>query len=174
MKSLIVAFSWMLMCNVANAQRTLEGGMSTFCVGRQCDHILIESGSTPPTPKQIKAIPAQVRPLISDGFISAGAERLPDCDPLKEPLKKGWTCNVIIGDHAGWSLTDGKFNTILGACAGVLLEDGNHNTLMGDHTSTPTPHTSDFVNIGNALCFWQTTGERVACPPPVECPKVDH
>lgn len=57
------------------------------------------------------------------------------------------TQNVAIGVGAAWDVSSG--------CRVFCL---------GVDTQTPAPDTSDFVNLGNVLCFWRTTGEIAPCP----------
>jgi hypothetical protein len=74
--------------------------------------------------------------------------------------------SVCVGIDACRDLTLGKGNTVAGAYSGRHLQDGDWNVLVGACTATPTPSTSNFVNIANKLCFWRDTGQRVACPAP--------
>ena len=62
--------------------------------------------------------------------------------------KGSQSCDVFLGYRAGWTNL------------------GSRNILVGKCTATPTPDTSNFVNIANKLCFWRTSGERVVCPTP--------
>lgn len=106
-----------------------------------------------PTATELKDLAESIRPALiaaSEGYIAT---------PTVEE-------SVCVGIDACLRLSTGKGDTVIGACAGKSLLDGSWNVLVGDHTATPTPHTSNFVNIGNRLCFWRDTGERVACPPP--------
>ena len=69
------------------------------------------------------------------------------------------------------SLSIGHYSIAIGICAG-WEGMGRNDILIGICTRLPTPTTNDFVNIGNKLCFWRTTGERADCPPLVpECGK---
>lgn len=106
-----------------------------------------------PTATELKGIAESIRPALIESLGPYIAT------PTLEQ-------SVCVGIDACAFLTTGKGDTVVGACAGRSLLDGSWNVLVGDHTATPTPHTSNFVNIGNRLCFWRDTGARVACPPP--------
>jgi hypothetical protein len=71
---------------------------------------------------------------------------------------------LSLGDPLSYKPDDAQI--VIGMCAGWHVTTGKRNILIGDYTATPTPGTNDFINIANKLCFWRTTGERVACPPP--------
>src|ERR1700677_2692371 len=60
---------------------------------------------------------------------------------------------------AGTFTNTGSYSTAIGYCAG-WGGLGSRDILVGACTRLPTPTTDDFVNIGNKLCFWRTTGER--------------
>lgn len=80
--------------------------------------------------------------------ITTGIQHALDCPEGWGKGKPG--CNISIGKCAGWGISG----------------SGSGNILIGDYTAPPTPDTTGFINIGNQLCFWRTTGERAACPPP--------
>jgi hypothetical protein len=95
-------------------------------------------------------------------------------DAPPTPIDGQKSCAVAVGVGAIEVLTTGVNDTAIGRCSGASLEDGSRDLLIGDYTATPTPHTSDFANIDNKWCWWRTTGQRVACPPPEpECVKED-
>lgn len=88
------------------------------------------------------------------------------------PTYGGMTCLVAMGLGAlGRLMPDGggyiDDDFALGAYSGYNLAEGSRNLLIGACTATPTPHTSNFVDIdipGVRLCFWRDTGERADCP----------
>ncbi|MCB2222203.1 MAG: hypothetical protein KQI35_17605 [Bacteroidetes bacterium] len=60
--------------------------------------------------------------------------------------------NVIVGSEAGYDMLNGSdFNVLLGYRAGYGLLSGSNNILIGENASTPSPTSSDHLNIGNAL-----------------------
>jgi hypothetical protein len=116
------------------------------------------------TTDELKALPDAIWTGVKSGFGSTN-DTINDCG-------NGPCYSVAISLGAGVNMT-GQHNIVLGAGAGNILEDGKDNILVGvctaaptPHSAAPTPHSSGFVNIANKLCFWRTTGERVACPPP--------
>jgi hypothetical protein len=81
------------------------------------------------------------------------------------------TCNIAVGINAMTNATAVTYSTFIGTCAGYSVHSGRNILLIGDYTSAPDG-ANGFVNIGNKLCFWRESGERVACPPPEpECGK---
>jgi hypothetical protein len=41
------------------------------------------------------------------------------------------------------------------------------NILIGAFTRAPDWKVSNFVNIGNTICFWRDTEKTAPCPPPI-------
>lgn len=124
-------------------------------MNRICCLVLLglTSASTAQTPAELMAAAEGIRPAV--------VEAMQGLAPI--PLMSE---NVLIGLGAGLVLKIGNRNVIVGACSGISLEEGSSNLLVGDHTATPTPFTSGFVNLGNKLCFWRETGAQADCPPP--------
>lgn len=112
------------------------------------------------TPTELKTLADGIRPMFIDTMKAVGFDQM---------YLELSTC---IGLHACENLTTGKRNMVAGACAGTSLRTASDDILIGAYTAAPTPDTSGFVNIGNKLCFWRDSGQRVACPPPEpECAK---
>lgn len=74
-------------------------------------------------------------------------------DPLPEETASTLVSEVVQMRNAG-----------IGIGAGYDLATGENVFCLGVDTQTPTPSTSNFVNLGNVLCFWRDTGELAACP----------
>ena len=105
------------------------------------------------TPAQLTALADTIRPVLIEAYPSIGTD--------------GVTDSIFIGRRAGWNGTFGTGNIFIGICAGATsFLFGDNNILVGAYTSVPSATISGFVNLGNALCFWRDTGERVDCPPP--------
>ena len=69
--------------------------------------------------------------------------------------------NVGIGADTGYNITTGSNNLLLGTAVGAtILTTGNNNILIGtsDAVDTPTPNSSNHLNIGNAIYGNLATG----------------
>ena len=105
------------------------------------------------TAAELQSIAGDVRPAI-----------IASMDTFYGPITPEMA--VCVGWRACENVTTGKRITVVGACAGRAITVESDVILVGDHTDIPKG-ASGFVNIGNRLCFWRTTGERTECPPPV-------
>jgi hypothetical protein len=77
-----------------------------------------------------------------------------------ETFVRSWQHSIADGPH-----DPGHFNSALGYCA--TIPKGNSGTiLLGEYTTAP-PGVDGFVNLGNVWCGLRSTGEQVACPPPI-------
>jgi hypothetical protein len=66
-------------------------------------------------------------------------------------LTNGGDANTFVGRYAGGSAAEASYNTFIGCGAGSNHTGGYNNILIGQGTQTPTPTTSNYLNIGNLI-----------------------
>jgi hypothetical protein len=114
-----------------------------------------------------------IEAAIKENFFASKGWTDP-CPKFFQNENKAGSCNTAIGLHAledQFGLTSMvvaptvSHVTAIGKCSGASLHNAARDLLIGDYTAAPSGK-DGFVNIGNHLCFWRDTGERVTCPAP--------
>jgi hypothetical protein len=114
-----------------------------------------------------------IEAAIKENFFASKGWTDP-CPKFFQNENKAGSCNTAIGLHAledQFGLTSMvvaptvSHVTAIGRCSGASLHNAARDLLIGDYTAAPSGK-DGFVNIGNHLCFWRDTGERVDCPAP--------
>lgn len=62
---------------------------------------------------------------------------------------EGFKCGIFIGTQAGYNLcNNADYNVLIGYQTGYNITTGTNNIVIGEKLDTPTPTTSNWVNIG--------------------------
>lgn len=75
----------------------------------------------------------------------------------------GFKCGVFIGTQTGYSLCDNAdYNILIGFQTGYNITTGTNNIVIGEKLDTPTPTTSNWVNIGGLYEGSRNTANKYA------------
>jgi hypothetical protein len=76
---------------------------------------------------------------------------------------EGFKHGVFIGEQTGYSLcNNADYNTLIGYHAGYYITSGVNNICIGKNAETPTPTTSNWVNIGDLYEGSRNTSDKYA------------